>query len=597
MLVIAGPGSGKTLVITHRILNLIHEKKVNPQNILVITFTKAAALEMQNRFYALAGKDNPGDFYPVTFGTCHAIFFQIIKLVKDIQAKDILKEYEKCSMMEEILSDALNVMQSQFTPSMELAQKILSEISKVKNTGLDYQKWESAYCSQAEFIFLYESYQKECTRQGKIDFDDMLLLCLELLRTKKSLLEKCRSMFTYILVDEFQDINAVQYEIIKLLGAKHQNVFVVGDDDQSIYGFRGASPQIMSKFLADFPGAQKVELVKNYRCKQEIVDTSVRLINHNSNRFLKKFEAIPSNRHSVRYISSMNRRQQFERVALCIQEYMKEEGHHYEDVAVLFRTNGHASMLVEQLSLLGIPFQCREKLENIYDTSIAKDLIAYIRFALNRNQAADFFRIMNKPGRYIKRNAIPVHPFRGDMLLQDIRDKNVLQSVSHMLKQLDFIKRFEPFAAINYIRKGIGYEQYVIEYARHFHLDVQEQLDILEEISQSAKNFRTLKHWLEFVTTYEETMEQGYQNQKGIHIKTMHGAKGLEWPVVILPDLNEGNMPYKKAQTPEQIEEERRIFYVAMTRAREYLFFFYVKKEEADLIGLPSRFLQECLRL
>ena len=597
MLVIAGPGSGKTLVITHRILNLIHEKKVNPQNILVITFTKAAALEMQNRFYALAGKDNPGDFYPVTFGTCHAIFFQIIKLVKDIQAKDILKEYEKCSMMEEILSDALNVMQSQFTPSMELAQKILSEISKVKNTGLDYQKWESAYCSQAEFIFLYESYQKECTRQGKIDFDDMLLLCLELLRTKKSLLEKCRSMFTYILVDEFQDINAVQYEIIKLLGAKHQNVFVVGDDDQSIYGFRGASPQIMSKFLTDFPGAQKVELVKNYRCKQEIVDTSVRLINHNSNRFLKKFEAIPSNRHSVRYISSMNRRQQFERVALCIQEYMKEEGHHYEDVAVLFRTNGHASMLVEQLSLLGIPFQCREKLENIYDTSIAKDLIAYIRFALNRNQAADFFRIMNKPGRYIKRNAIPVHPFRGDMLLQDIRDKNVLQSVSHMLKQLDFIKRFEPFAAINYIRKGIGYEQYVIEYARHFHLDVQEQLDILEEISQSAKNFRTLKHWLEFVTTYEETMEQGYQNQKGIHIKTMHGAKGLEWPVVILPDLNEGNMPYKKAQTPEQIEEERRIFYVAMTRAREYLFFFYVKKEEADLIGLPSRFLQECLRL
>ena len=597
MLVIAGPGSGKTLVITHRILNLIHEKKVNPQNILVITFTKAAALEMQNRFYALAGKDNPGDFYPVTFGTCHAIFFQIIKLVKDIQAKDILKAYEKCSMMEEILSDALNVMQSQFTPSMELAQKILSEISKVKNTGLDYQKWESAYCSQAEFIFLYESYQKECTRQGKIDFDDMLLLCLELLRTKKSLLEKCRSMFTYILVDEFQDINAVQYEIIKLLGAKHQNVFVVGDDDQSIYGFRGASPQIMSKFLADFPGAQKVELVKNYRCKQEIVDTSVRLINHNSNRFLKKFEAIPSNRHSVRYISSMNRRQQFERVALCIQEYMKEEGHHYEDVAVLFRTNGHASMLVEQLSLLGIPFQCREKLENIYDTSIAKDLIAYIRFALNRNQAADFFRIMNKPGRYIKRNAIPVHPFRGDMLLQDIRDKNVLQSVSHMLKQLDFIKRFEPFAAINYIRKGIGYEQYVIEYARHFHLDVQEQLDILEEISQSAKNFRTLKHWLEFVTTYEETMEQGYQNQKGIHIKTMHGAKGLEWPVVILPDLNEGNMPYKKAQTPEQIEEERRIFYVAMTRAREYLFFFYVKKEEADLIGLPSRFLQECLRL
>lgn len=591
MLVIAGPGSGKTLVITHRILNLIKSYKVNPDNILVITFTKAAALEMQSRFFALAGT-----FYPVSFGTCHAIFFQIIRRVKDIQTKDILKEQEKCSILEDILTDPNKPASFSLDPSIELEQKLLSEISKIKNMGINPETFESLYCDKEEFQYVYESYQRICKRLRKIDFDDMLILCLELLKSRPELLKACQENYRYILVDEFQDINTVQYEIIKLLAGKEKNVFAVGDDDQSIYGFRGATPNIMQKFMEDYKEANRLALKVNYRSKKEIVDTSVRLINHNSNRFIKNFDAKPNVGHCVKYIAANNRREQYEKVASCIQEYMKVSSHHYEDVAVLFRTNGHASMLIEQLTLLGIPFQCKERLDNIYASSIAKDLISYIRFALHPELVSDFYRIMNRPSRYIKRKEVPTRDFSKEILLKNIKDQNVIQKVLQLYKQLDFIRKLEPFPAINYIRKGIGYEKFVVDQAKHFHLNVQDELDVLEEITQSSKNFSSLEHWLEFVTTYEETMDKGYKNQIGIHIKTMHGAKGLEWPLVILPDLNEGNVPYKKAQTSEQIEEERRIFYVAMTRAQEYLFFFFVKKEQADHQGLPSRFLYECLK-
>lgn len=600
MLVLAGPGSGKTLVITQRIKYLIEEYQVKPEHILVITFTKAAALEMQKRFFAMS----EGKVYPVQFGTFHAIFFQILKQTYSFHASSIMKEAQKKALMREVIESIPSELKQQIEQNQamfmeqeetgETIQRLLSEISKVKNCGLALEEYKSEICPQEIFAYLYQQYNKRMTMQRKVDFDDMVLLCYQLLKQRPDILQLWQERFQYILIDECQDINSVQYKIIQMLASPRNNLFIVGDDDQAIYGFRGSNPELMLHFQDDYPNARQVLLNVNYRSKSDIVESANRLIEHNSNRFSKQIIAQNPARDGVRLCYFESRQEQTKNIIALIKQYKNQPGTHYRDIALIYRTNTHATITAQKLMQEKIPFQMQERVGNIYDGAVAKDIIAYLQYALYQKDLKAFYRIMNRPSRYIRRDTVPMHIFTMQELIQNNQDKNyVIQNIIRFYEQLRFIKNMSPYAAVNFIRKGIGYEGYLQEKAKENGASFQKWEEELSLLQESAASFDTIPEWLQYIEHYEEEIENGKKEKEdAVHIVTMHASKGLEWPIVIIPDVNEGHVPHKKAITDAELEEERRMFFVAMTRAKESLFLFSVKEKEAGN-NLPSRFIQE----
>ncbi len=601
MLVLAGPGSGKTFVVTQRIKYLIEQYHVKPDGILVITFTKAAAAEMQDRFARL----NEGKLYPVHFGTFHSVFFQILRHTYRFTAQNIIRERDKYRFLTQIIGEMPEEIrgQAQIDDNIELLQNLLSEISAVKNNGITPQEIQSTTVSQAEFEYIFQRYKQEMNRCRLIDFDDMVLLCRNLLVERPDTLKLWQERFQYILVDEFQDICSLQYEVVRMLAKPQDNLFIVGDDDQSIYGFRGSKPEIMMNFTKDYPEAQQVLLNVNYRSKQGIVDTAGKLIAHNKIRFAKEVKAQNEQTDGVNIYSFSSKLKQAENIGLLIKQYMEQPGAKYSDIAILYRTNNHTVYTADKLMKEGIPFYMKEKPKNIYDSPIAKDIIAYLNYALYENCLEDFLRIMNRPVRYIKKSTVPRQAFRMEALIQNNKSTEyVVQNIVDLYDALRFIKGLNPFSAVNFIRKGIGYEAFLKKQALENGRDAAKEIEMLEELMQLAKDFETIPEWLEHIQNYDTIMREITQQENGlksagtdaVSMVTMHSSKGLEWKVVILPDVNEGVVPHKKAVTDNELEEERRMFYVAMTRAKESLFLFYIQEKEAGNL-LPSRFLDEIL--
>ncbi len=601
MLVLAGPGSGKTFVVTQRIKYLIEQYHVKPDGILVITFTKAAAAEMQDRFARL----NEGKLYPVHFGTFHSVFFQILRHTYRFTAQNIIRERDKYRFLTQIIGEMPEEIrgQAQIDDNIELLQNLLSEISAVKNNGITPQEIQSTTVSQAEFEYIFQRYKQEMNRCRLIDFDDMVLLCRNLLVERPDTLKLWQERFQYILVDEFQDICSLQYEVVRMLAKPQDNLFIVGDDDQSIYGFRGSKPEIMMNFTKDYPEAQQVLLNVNYRSKQGIVDTAGKLITHNKVRFAKEVKAQNEQTDGVNIYSFSSKLKQAENIGLLIKQYMEQPGAKYSDIAILYRTNNHTVYTADKLMKEGIPFYMKEKPKNIYDSPIAKDIIAYLNYALYENCLEDFLRIMNRPVRYIKKSTVPRQAFRMEALIQNNKSTEyVVQNIVDLYDALRFIKGLNPFSAVNFIRKGIGYEAFLKKQALENGRDAAKEIEMLEELMQLAKDFETIPEWLEHIQNYDTIMREITQQENGlksagtdaVSMVTMHSSKGLEWKVVILPDVNEGVVPHKKAVTDNELEEERRMFYVAMTRAKESLFLFYIQEKEAGNL-LPSRFLDEIL--
>lgn len=587
MLVLAGPGSGKTFTITQRILYLIETCHVEPENILVITFTKAAAKEMQERFIrAVAGKS-----LPVSFGTFHATFFSILKYSSYLDTSNILKESDKRKILKKILQTM------GLYDGIEMIAQATLEISKCKNMGADPGKVvDTQIGTREEFVRLYTAYQQELSKQRKIDFDDMILQCYQLLKENEKIRKLWQERFSYILIDEFQDINLMQYEVVKLLSAPQNNLFVVGDDDQSIYGFRGSDPKIMRQFKEDYPDTRTVVLNKNYRSKNDIVASSLKLISHNENRYQKHLEAEDCKKDGLKLFCFPTKESQINHVLKAITQYMKKDGAKYSDIAVIYRTIGHAVITAEKMSKAGIPFCLLEKPKHIYESEVARDILAYVRLALDETNKDEFFRIMNRPVRYISRESVPRGPLSKEMLIESNQGKDyVIHNIIQFYQQLAFIKKMSPYAAINYIRKGIGYDTYRKEKTGKTAQEVEEDTALLDQIQEGAKDFATLEEWLQFIKKYDEELEKLSKTtyeKDAVCMVTMHASKGLEWPMVIIPDLNEGFIPHKKAVTKEEIEEERRMLYVAMTRAKEYLFLFCIADKQAYR-NLPSRFLYE----
>ncbi len=593
MMLLAGPGSGKTTTITKRVVNLIQEKKVTPSSILVVTFTKAAAREMKERFLRLCKEKNVNAPYEqVTFGTFHGVYYSILKYAYHLSVQNILSEERKYDILKEIVYRQKLTIEDE----KEFFQGLVQEISMVKNGRIPLEHYYSANCPDDTFRIIYQEYVKRCKTSKLLDFDDILLYTYELLTNRNDILRGWQKRFTYILVDEFQDINQLQYDVVKLLAKPEDNLFIVGDDDQSIYAFRGAKPEIMLHFPEDYPDAKTELLACNYRSASTIVELSQKVISKNLRRYKKELFADKMGGKPVTIQVFEDGKQEELYVKSQVKELLKK-GIPYEEMAVLYRTNSGARFLVETLMQYQIPFCMRDTLPNLYEHWIAQDVISYIRIAMGERSRREFLRIMNRPNRYFSRDALDDAQVSFEGLRWFYEEKDwMCDRIDKLEEDLNTLKRMTPYGAINYIRYGIGYEEYLKEYAQYRKIKTEELFEVMEELALSAKGFKSFSDWFVHIEEYTQQLKEQAKKQasekKGITISTLHSIKGLEFDAVFLMDVNEGSLPYHKAVTESSIEEERRLFYVGITRARKFLWILYAKNRHDKELEV-SRFLTE----
>ena len=592
-MVLAGPGSGKTLTIAKRIEYLIMKHKVRPEEILVITFTKYAAWEMKNRTRSICGPSS----YAVTFGTFHGIYYGILKWAYRLNQSNLLSDEEKYRILREILPGIDWDQEPEADEEKDYLQELAIEIGNVKNNCMDIEEYEPVKYTTEKFRKLYRTYEETKKKYRKIDFEDMLIQCRDLFMKRPDILKKWQEKFQYILVDEFQDVNQAQYDVVRMLAAPQDNLFVVGDDDQSVYGFRGAKPGIMMEFMKDYPKARQILLDVNYRSSGYIVKGALRVIGNNKIRFEKKIEAFRKPDETVHVQEVKDPVQEAEYVLERIREY-REKGVSYTEMAVLYRTNVDARAMSELMTEYQIPFVMKEHLNNIYEHFIALDMISYLRLSQGEYDRKYFLQIANRPNRYLTRESMKTGNVSYESLRRYYRDKDwMVDRIDQLEWDMKMICDKTPYAAIHYVRKRMGYDEFLKEYAAYRKISSEDLFAVLEEIWKNSKGYGTIKEWFEHIESYGKMLkEQNKKNgeREGVNLMTMHAAKGLEFDTVFVIEANEGSCPYKKATADEEIEEERRLFYVAMTRAKRKLVISYVKEKNGKDL-LPSRFVSELL--
>ncbi|MCI8528070.1 MAG: ATP-dependent helicase [Lachnospiraceae bacterium] len=646
LLLVAGPGSGTTYTITNRILYLL-EKGIRPEQILVITYTKEAALSMGNRFQKMSACAS-NVCYPVNFGTFHSVFYHILQESQVLKSNQLLRLSEKKTLILPILkaygmsrqADAEN--QEAFWNSLnEDAVQILSAIGYYKNTMQISQaadrlppKWRP--CFEA----VCEEYETAVRRTGRIDFDDMLYDCRKLLAENEKIRSHWQKRFSHILMDEFQDINPVQYEVVKLLSVSPYNLFAVGDDDQAIYGFRGSEPKCLKRFQEEFH-ARELLLDVNYRSRPDIVRASLAVIGENQNRFEKRLRAAGQEKN-VPGVAQEKDNQGTNTALLykdtetvTLRAFVDKEGEYShllqtlsacadkeESMAVLFRTNSSMQGFAARLKSAHIPYEMREKVSSIYEHFIAADIMAYLQVAHGKGNREQMLRIMNRPSRYISREAVregivnlkDIGAYYSRVSLPKKQKDAVLNVLMQLERQFCSIRKLSPLPAVSYILKAVGYERYLKEIGGTE--GRQEWQEILEWLKEDAARFTGWEEWKLFQEEYTKALKQGgswtgqasggkrkqaegreksvceNHGKNSVHLLTVHGSKGLEFDKVWIPDCNEKNFPHGNMPDAESVEEERRIFYVAMTRAKKSLELFYLTGTK-ERPRQPSRFLHQ----
>lgn len=622
-LVLAGPGSGKTFVITNRILYLL-EQGVPPEKILVITFMKEAALSMQNRFQQMAGQAGRGAaFHPVNFGTFHSIFYHILKESKVLRSNQLLKNSEKINLLMPIMKTfgsrpeekGQEPAKGEGQGSLgEDAARILSAIGYYKNT-----MEMSAACARAParwqpcFESLCREYGQAVRRTGRLDFDDMLYECRMLLQEDRAARDYWQGRFGHILIDEFQDINPVQYEAVKLLSAAPYNIFAVGDDDQAIYGFRGSQPECLKRFQSQYD-ARQLLLDMNYRSKPEIVRASLAVIEENRDRFLKQLRAAaePGNGDGTAPVALRafpDREGQYGYLLESIAAGMQAG----ESCAVLFRTNSYMQGFASRLKAAGIPYEMKERAASIYEHFIVKDIMAYLLLADGKGKREQMLQVMNKPSRYISREAVGEGPVDFSRMrehydraqLPEHQKREAKDRLTCFEKQLKSVKGRPLRLTVSFVLKGMGYERYLRDLAKQNPEKWEEWQELLDWLKEDAASHADAEEWMRFQEEYAKAMEQdkdGARRPKGqeqagkklLQLLTVHGAKGLEYDRVWIPDCNEKIFPHGNMPEESAVEEERRIFYVAMTRAKKNLELLYLTGTK-ERPRQPSRFLNPLL--
>ncbi|MCR5214869.1 MAG: ATP-dependent helicase [Eubacterium sp.] len=588
MMVIGTPGSGKTTVITNRINYLINEHGVNPAGILVITFTKAAALSMKHRFLELAGEE----FTKVRFGTFHSFFYWIIRTAYG--DRGVLDEMGKRNILRKILQE----IDRDTYDNDETLSSVVNQLGIMSSDMIDIENYYSRDMSEKDFEKLYHAYDNYKKTNGLLDFDDMVTECYKLLSQRSDILDLIRDMYPYIMVDEYQDTNRIQYEILRMLSHPRDNIYVVGDDDQSIYGFRGARPDIMLQFEKEFPGTKIVHLSYNFRCPGQIVDISSRIISGNSKRYNKKLQSAVAEKGIITIDKVKDSSDQ---TNLIVKRLRSMDISELQDVAVLYRTNIEPRRLIYKLREYSIPFTVRDSLPDIFTHPYVKPVIDYISYALGDHSRKIFLNIMNKPLRYISRDMLRREEVELKDLLVEARGKEYLiSSIRNMHLDMINISRLTPYAAVNYIRQAVGYDAYLKSLSEERNMDLEELVSILDEFQSLTRECETFGDLYDMIEDSRELLKKKSEensisppddSDKGVQLMTIHSAKGLEFKVVHIIDLYEGAIPHKKSKSQADLEEERRLLYVGVTRSKEKLH-LYVPQRKGDEAVEPSRFIK-----
>ena len=610
LLVLAGAGSGKTTVLANRVAYIIEHNHVSPYNILAITFTNKAANEMKERISSILG----GTARDMWIGTFHSVCVKILRSTIDLlgYSRDfiIYDSADTKTVIKECLKE-LNLDEKVF-PS----RNILSIISNAKNDMLDPATFKNVYRNDYRMAIIakvYKLYQSKLKKNNAVDFDDIILNTVKILSGNMDILMKYQSKFQYILVDEYQDTNNVQYTLVSLLSQGYENICVVGDDDQSIYKFRGANVGNILSFENDFADAKKIKLEQNYRSTQTILDTANAVISHNKNRMEKTLWTANENGDKIQVFTAMNEYDEGRFIASEIKKRYNESGT-FADCAILYRTNAQSRVIEEMLMREAIPYRVLAGLR-FYDRKEIKDITAYLRVILNTSDDVSLKRIINEPKRKIgaatveKAQALAI---ANDCSVFDIISeadsypelksaaKKLMEFVS-LMNSLIKLKDAVPLnELVSRVMNDTGYmamlmvENPVENQTRIDNLN--EFMSVVTEYEQNPEFENTLSGFLENISLISD-IDAYDEDQDAAVMMTIHSAKGLEFPVVFIAGMEEGLFPgMRSMESEEDIEEERRLCYVAITRAKELL--YMTKTQSRTIYGRtapaqPSRFLKE----
>jgi DNA helicase-2/ATP-dependent DNA helicase PcrA len=609
-LIFAGAGSGKTRVLTHRIAHILETRDVLPRNILALTFTNKAAREMKSRIEGLIGGDAQGMFV----GTFHSLCAYLLRV--DGDAIGIEKNFSifDASDQDTVIKECihhLNVDEKQFPKRFFRAR-----ISEAKNLALGPDEYAREFGLSANDMVLqvYRRYQARLTECGALDFDDLLIKGAELFEKSRETLEKYQQRFRYIHVDEYQDTNAAQYRLLKHLAAGHRNICVVGDDDQSIYSWRGADITNILSFEKDYPDAAVFFLEQNYRSTEHILNTANAVISNNCGRREKKLWSNIGRGERVKVYTADDEYDEARFVCAEVMRLHQEEGIPLENMAVLYRTNAQSRVFEEKCMRFSLPYRVYGGLK-FYDRREIRDLIAYLRVLGNPRDDVSLLRIINTPRRGIGTATVErlaaEAAGRGesvmDVLLDigssglDARTRKKLEGFCALIARLMAMAQITPPAALTEeIIEAVGY---IAHLENGEDENLQSRLENIDEFIASVAEYEqnaerpTLQGFLETVSLSSDLDEEKPQNRGALTLMTLHSAKGLEFEVVFLAGMEDNLFPHASAQLePGQMEEERRLCYVGITRAKRRLYLTHALERRSRSERLRcrvSRFLSE----
>jgi DNA helicase II / ATP-dependent DNA helicase PcrA len=609
VLIFAGAGSGKTRVLTHRIALLLGEHKVAPDRILAVTFTNKAAGEMKTRLERMVGA-SARDLW---VGTFHSMCVRMLR--RDGSKAGIspsfaiIDEADQRQLIKDILDD-LDYDERQLSPGV-----CLHEISKAKNSLIWPDKYHE---SQTSFLGermanVYTEYERRLRESNSLDFDDLIVRTIDLLERDAKVREKYQNKFEYILVDEYQDVNVAQYRLVALLGAKHKNITVVGDDDQSIYSWRGSDYRMILRFEEDFPGAKVFKLEENYRSTQRILDAANSLVGNNKSRAPKKLFTRRAEGEAITLYAAATERDEARYVTEKIKQ-MVRDGAAYKDFLILYRTNAQSRVFEEALIADGIPYRVVGGV-GFYARAEIKDVIAYLRYIVNPADALAFKRIVNVPRRGIGQQTlaalVQAATARGLSVGEAIFNSDLLrEAVPKKLKELErfaelirsFRTRAEDMGVADLLVSVMEDSGYVRELQAEETHDARARIENLQELIGVAREYEggdpeaSLSGFLTNVALISD-LDALDPDSSYVTLMTLHGAKGLEFSHVFLTGLEEGVFPHSRALTDvTELEEERRLAYVGVTRAMDRLFLTYAQRRAlfGNTYAYPkSRFIEE----
>ncbi|HTX55744.1 MAG TPA: DUF3553 domain-containing protein [Candidatus Acidoferrales bacterium] len=609
VLIFAGAGSGKTRVLTHRIALLLGQRKVAPDRILAVTFTNKAAGEMKSRLERMVGA-SARDLW---VGTFHSMCVRILR--RDGSKAGIspsfaiIDEADQRQLVKDILDD-LDYDERQLSPGA-----CIHEISKAKTSLIwpdKYHEQQTSFLGE-RMANVYTEYERRLRESNSLDFDDLIVRTIDLLEKDKTVREKYQNKFEYVLVDEYQDVNVAQYRLIALLGGKHKNVTVVGDDDQSIYSWRGSDYRMILRFEEDFPGAKVFKLEENYRSTQRILDAANALVANNRTRATKKLFTRRGEGEAISVYAAATERDEARYVTEKVKQ-MVRDGAAYRDFLILYRTNAQSRVFEEALITDGIPYRVVGGV-GFYARAEIKDVIAYLRYIVNPADALAFKRIVNVPRRGIGQQTLAalVHAAtaRGLSVGEAIFDSDLLrEAVPKKLKELErfaelirsFRERLQDMGVADLLVAVMEDSGYVRELQAEETHDARARVENLQELIGVAREYEggeaesSLAGFLTNIALISDL--DGLDPEASyVTLMTLHSAKGLEFPHVFLSGLEEGVFPHSRALTDmTELEEERRLAYVGVTRAMDRLFLSYAQRRAlfGNTYAYPkSRFIEE----